>query len=238
MGKGNHAFSFSKPLKRGLGTAENEASPAAPAEPELAASTACAGEPASSNSYNASENGSAQTALRSTITESASDARTPVGPSSSSRATEDVQLSAQAGNGAAASSAGSEVHASVHASTTASSHNAGPTAVSARSGNLQATGAARSGAADLSAAARVGAAPDQAAAKTGMAVTWLGTSSGAPTLKRNVSCISLRLPQSTFLVDAGEGSCRQVGRQSCPTPMFMCPLQILILSSLVKGLKA
>ncbi|EIE27077.1 Metallo-hydrolase/oxidoreductase [Coccomyxa subellipsoidea C-169] len=43
-----------------------------------------------------------------------------------------------------------------------------------------------------------------------MAVTWLGTSSGAPTLKRNVSCISLRLPHSTFLVDAGEGSCRQL----------------------------
>ena len=44
----------------------------------------------------------------------------------------------------------------------------------------------------------------------GLAVTWLGTSSGAPTLKRNVSCIAVRLPSSTFLVDAGEGSCRQV----------------------------
>ena len=44
----------------------------------------------------------------------------------------------------------------------------------------------------------------------GLAVTWLGTSSGAPTLKRNVSCIAVRLPSSTFLVDCGEGSCRQV----------------------------
>ncbi len=41
-------------------------------------------------------------------------------------------------------------------------------------------------------------------------MTWLGTSSGAPTLKRNVSCIAVRLPNTTFLVDAGEGSCRQV----------------------------
>ncbi|CAL5218555.1 g246 [Coccomyxa viridis] len=52
--------------------------------------------------------------------------------------------------------------------------------------------------------------PDPVASKTGLAVTWLGTSSGAPTLKRNVSCIAVRLPSSTFLVDAGEGSCRQV----------------------------
>ncbi|CAL8470437.1 g9979 [Coccomyxa elongata] len=58
-------------------------------------------------------------------------------------------------------------------------------------------------------AARSGAG-DPAAARTGMAVTWLGTSSGAPTLKRNVSCISLRLPHATFLVDAGEGSCKQL----------------------------
>lgn len=48
----------------------------------------------------------------------------------------------------------------------------------------------------------------------GLAVTWLGTSSGAPTLLRNVSCIAVRLPHSTFLVDAGEGSCRQV-RSGC-----------------------
>ncbi|BDA44477.1 Zinc phosphodiesterase ELAC protein 1 [Coccomyxa sp. Obi] len=70
-------------------------------------------------------------------------------------------------------------------------------------------GAARSGAGDPRGAARLGV-PDPAAAKTGMAVTWLGTSSGAPTLKRNVSCISLRLPHATFLVDAGEGSCKQL----------------------------
>lgn len=54
-----------------------------------------------------------------------------------------------------------------------------------------------------------------------MAVTWLGTSSGAPTLKRNVSCISLRLPHATFLVDAGEGSCKQVGPQLLPRKASM-----------------
>lgn len=76
---------------------------------------------------------------------------------------------------------------------------------SARSGAVP-----RLAAGDPHDAARSGA-PDPAAARTGMAVTWLGTSSGAPTLKRNVSCISLRLPHATFLVDAGEGSCKQVG---------------------------
>ena len=50
----------------------------------------------------------------------------------------------------------------------------------------------------------------------GLAVTWLGTSSGAPTLRRNVSCIALRLRRASFLVDAGEGTCRQVCE--APTP--------------------
>ena len=40
-------------------------------------------------------------------------------------------------------------------------------------------------------------------------MTWLGTSSGAPTPQRNVSSIAYRLPEGTFLVDAGEGTCRQ-----------------------------
>lgn len=44
-------------------------------------------------------------------------------------------------------------------------------------------------------------------------VTWLGTSSGAPTPQRNVSSIAYRLPQGTFLVDCGEGTCRQVHRR-------------------------
>ena len=43
-----------------------------------------------------------------------------------------------------------------------------------------------------------------------MAVTWLGTSSGAPTQRRNVSSIALRLPQLTLLVDCGEATNRQL----------------------------
>lgn len=41
---------------------------------------------------------------------------------------------------------------------------------------------------------------------TGMAVTWLGTSSGCPTLSRNVSSILLRIPEQTLVFDAGEGT--------------------------------
>ncbi|GMH39725.1 hypothetical protein BSKO_07623 [Bryopsis sp. KO-2023] len=41
---------------------------------------------------------------------------------------------------------------------------------------------------------------------TGMCVTWLGTSSGAPTLHRNVSSICVRWPNKTFVFDAGEGT--------------------------------
>eukprot|EP00884_Botryococcus_braunii_P012212 jgi/Botrbrau1/20992/Bobra.0144s0011.1 len=47
---------------------------------------------------------------------------------------------------------------------------------------------------------------------TGMAVTWLGTSSGAPTPRRNVSCILLRLPSQTIMVDCGEGSSVQYSK--------------------------
>ncbi len=47
---------------------------------------------------------------------------------------------------------------------------------------------------------------------TGMAITWLGTSSGAPSGKRNVSCIALRLPGATYLVDCGEGTFNQLQR--------------------------
>lgn len=46
--------------------------------------------------------------------------------------------------------------------------------------------------------------------KTGMAVTWLGTSSGSPTLHRNVSSILLRLPDKTLVFDAGEGTQMQL----------------------------
>ncbi len=44
---------------------------------------------------------------------------------------------------------------------------------------------------------------------TGLAVTWLGTSSGAPTKERNISCTLVRLPTAVYMVDCGEGSARQ-----------------------------
>eukprot|EP01023_Acetabularia_acetabulum_P064517 TRINITY_DN8360_c0_g1_i4.p1 TRINITY_DN8360_c0_g1~~TRINITY_DN8360_c0_g1_i4.p1 ORF type:complete len:554 (-),score=68.95 TRINITY_DN8360_c0_g1_i4:136-1572(-) len=47
---------------------------------------------------------------------------------------------------------------------------------------------------------------------TGLAVTWFGTSSGAPTGNRNVSCIALRTDESTFLVDCGEGTKNQINK--------------------------
>ena len=45
-----------------------------------------------------------------------------------------------------------------------------------------------------------------------MSVTWLGTSSGSPSMRRNVSSIALCHGQCTYLVDCGEGSSRQVLR--------------------------
>jgi len=41
-------------------------------------------------------------------------------------------------------------------------------------------------------------------------VQWLGTSSGAPTSRRNVSCIALRHLDRIFLVDCGEGTRNQL----------------------------
>ena len=49
----------------------------------------------------------------------------------------------------------------------------------------------------------------QSPAAPELSVTWLGTSSGSPSLRRNVSCIALTLGQSTYLVDCGEGTSRQ-----------------------------
>jgi len=43
-----------------------------------------------------------------------------------------------------------------------------------------------------------------------MAVTWLGTSSGNPTIERNVSCTVVRVPHHAYLIDCGEGSHRQL----------------------------
>eukprot|EP00775_Hariotina_reticulata_P010906 gene10906-11060_t len=44
---------------------------------------------------------------------------------------------------------------------------------------------------------------------TGLAVTWLGTSSGAPSRDRNISCTVVRVPGALYPVDCGEGSHRQ-----------------------------
>jgi len=53
--------------------------------------------------------------------------------------------------------------------------------------------------------------PDPGALPTGMSVTFLGTSSGAPTLERNVSCMLVRTHHATYMVDCGEGTHRQLG---------------------------
>lgn len=45
-------------------------------------------------------------------------------------------------------------------------------------------------------------------------ITFLGTSSGNPTSRRNVSCIAVKLGQDLCLVDAGEGSRNQVRRRA------------------------
>lgn len=47
-----------------------------------------------------------------------------------------------------------------------------------------------------------------------MSVTWLGTSSGNPSLRRNVSSIALCHGSCTYLVDCGEGTSRQVLRSN------------------------
>ena len=53
----------------------------------------------------------------------------------------------------------------------------------------------------------------KAETSTGMSVTWLGSSSGAPTRQRNVSCIALDMGNSgVLIVDCGEGSKRQLAR--------------------------
>ncbi|KAK9791150.1 hypothetical protein WJX73_003775 [Symbiochloris irregularis] len=57
---------------------------------------------------------------------------------------------------------------------------------------------------------------DPAAAATGLAVTWLGTSSGAPTHRRTVSSICLRTPSHAFLVDCGEGTFKQLQAAAVP----------------------
>lgn len=45
-----------------------------------------------------------------------------------------------------------------------------------------------------------------------VSVTWLGTSSGNPTPRRNVSSIAVRFGDDFFLVDCGEGTCNQLRR--------------------------
>lgn len=55
-------------------------------------------------------------------------------------------------------------------------------------------------------------APQTTGLPTGLSVTWLGTSSGSPTRYRNVSSIACRFHHATYLVDAGEGTQRQLIR--------------------------
>jgi ribonuclease Z len=51
-------------------------------------------------------------------------------------------------------------------------------------------------------------------------VQWLGTSSGAPTSRRNVSCIALRHLDRIFLVDCGEGTRNQLRAASLNTALI------------------
>jgi len=57
---------------------------------------------------------------------------------------------------------------------------------------------------------------DPVPTRTGLAVTWLGTSSGAPTPARNVSSIAARTPGGAVLVDAGEGTAAQAAAAGIP----------------------
>ena len=62
---------------------------------------------------------------------------------------------------------------------------------------------------------------------TGLAVTWLGTSSGAPTRDRNISCTVVRYPESLCLVDTGEGTFRQLQSTGLdPAQVGFCLLQL------------
>ncbi|KAL3144216.1 hypothetical protein ABBQ32_003995 [Trebouxia sp. C0010 RCD-2024] len=58
-----------------------------------------------------------------------------------------------------------------------------------------------------------------------MSVTWLGTSSGSPSMRRNVSSIALCHGQYTHLVDCGEGSSRQILRSHI-NPASICGIYI------------
>lgn len=49
---------------------------------------------------------------------------------------------------------------------------------------------------------------------TGLDLTWLGTSSGAPSINRNVSCCVVRSQHAAYLVDVGEGTQRQILKTS------------------------
>ena len=62
-------------------------------------------------------------------------------------------------------------------------------------------------------------------AASDLSVTWLGSSSGAPTRQRNVSCIALDMGKSgVLLVDCGEGSKRQLARyRGRVGPPLPCP---------------
>ena len=180
-------------------SAGNEAAPSASGEPELAASILRTGSLEAVDS-NQEANGTCSDEVTSPLT--------PAGAEAAAQPTAAPQ-------GETAGAASTSCHSAEHLERS-NGGSPNPTGSHTDAGTQHVISSAgpgmsgRSGHSDPSPAARLGVG-DKEAAKTGMAVTWLGTSSGAPTLKRNVSCISLRLPNSTFLVDSGEGSCRQVG---------------------------
>ena len=67
--------------------------------------------------------------------------------------------------------------------------------------------------------------PNGRSAPPHMSITWLGTSSGNPSMRRNVSSIALRHGESTHLVDCGEGTSRQVLRFGIE-PTSICEIYI------------
>lgn len=52
---------------------------------------------------------------------------------------------------------------------------------------------------------------------TGLDLTWLGTSSGSPSINRNVSCCVVRSTHAAYLVDTGEGTQRQIIKTAVKT---------------------
>lgn len=65
---------------------------------------------------------------------------------------------------------------------------------------------------------------------------WLGTSSGAPSNQRNISSILLRTRADTFMVDAGEGTVRQLMAANInPASIRRCGGSILLFFGISGG---